>query len=159
MNRQTIHRGAVAAGDPQTLAIEEACACAKLELIAYPVRVAKQTPGQTMSVTALTECLKLYGRDTLVTAFQCVTESSNGEEPDLLVAPVIKALCDVPHYRKDRRDAGEALMGAFDQIDLASHAEAARLTPKAKGISTAMVLTAQLNDHLNRVPALTRKAA
>jgi hypothetical protein len=87
MNRQTIHRGAVAAGDPETLAFEEACACAKLELIAYPVRVAKQTPGQTMSITALAECLKLYGRDMLVTAFQCVTETSNGEEPATCLSP------------------------------------------------------------------------
>ncbi|MGE8128501.1 ParB N-terminal domain-containing protein [Methylobacterium sp. NPDC080182] len=159
MNRQTIHRAAVAAGDPEALAIGDACRCAGVEVLAYPVPTAKQAPGQTMSVATLAECLNLYGRDTLVTALQCVTETSNGEEPGLLVAPVIKALYDVLHYRKDWRDAGEALLGAFDEIDIAGQAEAARLEPKAKGISTAMVLTARLNDRLNRVPALTRKAA
>ncbi|WP_280140950.1 hypothetical protein [Methylobacterium phyllostachyos] len=40
-----MHRASVAAGDSEALAIEEAYACAKAEVLAYAVPTAKQAPG------------------------------------------------------------------------------------------------------------------
>jgi hypothetical protein len=45
-----------------------------------------------MAVGAITQCLKRYGEATLITALQCVTQTSNNE-PGALSARTIKALC------------------------------------------------------------------
>ncbi|MEL6061874.1 MULTISPECIES: ParB/RepB/Spo0J family partition protein [unclassified Methylobacterium] len=150
MNRQAIHRAALAAGDPEAVAIDDACHRAGVEILTYPVPTKAQKPLQTMAVATLAEALRTYGRDTLITALQCVSETSNGEEPGLLTGPVIKALCDVLHHRKDWRDSGSKLLDAFDEIDLEAEVERARLAPKRVGVSTAMVLAATLNHMLIR---------
>jgi hypothetical protein len=62
----------------------------------YPIPTEKQLPGQTMVIAAIDKCLKQYGEETLITALQCITQTTNNI-PGALSARMIKALCDVLH--------------------------------------------------------------
>jgi hypothetical protein len=114
---------ALVAGQPWAVQIAHVCACAEVELLRYPVPADKQAPGQTMAVGAIARCLKRYGEATLITALQCVTQTSNNQ-PGALSARTIKALCSVLHADRERRDGGLALFEAFDSIDLMAIQEA-----------------------------------
>jgi hypothetical protein len=161
MQPMTIHYAAVVAGDKEALAVEDVCLRAEVSVLRHPVPLAKQEPGQTMAVVTLRTCLGTHGRDTLVTALQCVTQTENGKRAGLLVGPVIKALCTLLSANLAWRESGEALMAAFDEIDLEAELEAARSAPKPKGRSTAMELTYRLQKRLAKrtLSTATRLAA
>ncbi|WP_084327307.1 ParB/RepB/Spo0J family partition protein [Salinarimonas rosea] len=150
MTPMALHHASVAAGDPEALAVDEACRCAGVHILRYPVDAAMQKPGQTMAVATLACALKTHGRDVLVTALQCITQTSNGEEPGLITSGLVKAICDVLSVRRDWLDAGERLLQAFDDIDLSDLVDQARLAPKPKGVSRTMEITRRLRLELSR---------
>jgi hypothetical protein len=112
-----LQAAALVAKEAWAVEIADVCARAEVELLRYPVPTDKQSPGQTMAVGALSQCLKQYGSDTLITALQCVTQTKNNQ-PGMLSARIIKALCSVLHESPQWRDRGLALLEAFDEIDL-----------------------------------------
>src|SRR5215203_1180793 len=112
-----LQAAALVAREPWAVDVANACACAGVELLRYPVPSDKQSPGQTMAVGAIAQCLKRYGPETMVTALQCVTETSNNR-PGMLSARIIKALCRVLDENRTWRDSGTALLDCFDHIDL-----------------------------------------
>src|SRR3984885_15741039 len=95
ISRMALHAAALVASEPWAIQLAHVCACAEVELLRYPVPTDKQAPGQTMAVGAIAQCLKRYGEATLITALQCVTQTSNNQ-PGALSARTIKALCEVP---------------------------------------------------------------
>lgn len=107
-----IHAARVMAGEPRALEIDEICSAAGAKLL----RTAKGAykAGETFAIGALESCLEKYGRDTLITALQCVTETDEGN-PGFLSKPYIMGFCDVLHRHKDWRDAGEALFEAIER--------------------------------------------
>lgn len=117
MSRMALHAAGVIANEPHAVEIAKVCACAEVELLRYPVPVDKQKAGQTMAVGAIARCLKRYGADTLITALQCVTQTTNNE-PGVLSARLIKALCEVLAERPDWCEAGVKLFRALDTIVL-----------------------------------------
>ena len=140
MGRMAIHAAAVAAGDPTALILDEACRTGGVTLLRYPVQASEQKPGQTHAVQACAACLAQYGRDTLITALQCVTQTDNNE-PGILTGPLIKALCEVLAGEKAWRDAGERLLRAFDEIDLISAVDGAgTAVSKTRGLSRTTAL-------------------
>jgi hypothetical protein len=148
MSRQAIHAAAVVAGDPDALALEDVAARSEVKILRYPVATSQQdTGGQTMAVGCLEDCLRQYGRDTLVTALQCVTQTDNNVA-GILVSGVIKALCALLHDNIAWRDSGSRLLSAFDEIDIEQLLEQSRLQAKPKGTSTAMALGARLKAAL-----------
>jgi hypothetical protein len=84
-----------------------------------------------MAVGAIAHRLKQYGEATLVTALQCVTQTSNNQ-PGALSARMIKALCAVLHADTQLRDSGLALFEAFDSIDLKPIQEASTVDAAVK---------------------------
>src|ERR1700691_4070675 len=76
-SRMALHAVAAGSGEVDAVQLAEVCARADVELLRYPVAVARQAPGQTMAIGAIARCLKLYGRETLITALQCVTQTTN----------------------------------------------------------------------------------
>lgn len=128
MSPLALHAAALMAGEPQAKAIAEVCACAEVEVLRYPVPTAKQAPGQTMAIGALSKCLKHYGALVLTTALQCVTQTENNRS-GALSARMIKALCEVLHD-SPHREKGLGLLEAFDRIDLARLEEASFLKPE-----------------------------
>ncbi|MHB2169928.1 DUF6551 family protein [Alsobacter sp. R-9] len=157
ISRMAIHAAAVAAGEPDAVLFQQACDIAEVELLRYPVVREQQKPGQTMSVQAAASCFAQYGRDTFITAMQCVTQTSNNG-PGVLTTAMIRALCSVMDKRHDWRDAGAALFEAFDAIDLVSLLERARsLVVGVKGATTSTKL-AELIE-LELAAAMTKEAA
>lgn len=71
--------------------------------------------GQTQAIGALTRCLKLYGRDTLITSLQCITQTADGNA-GFVKATIIEALCQVLHEVPTWRDSGDALLRAMDKF-------------------------------------------
>jgi hypothetical protein len=82
-----LHAAALVACEPWAVQIAHVCACAQVELLRYPVPTDRQEPGQTMAVGAIAQCLKRYGEATLITALQCVTQTSNNEPAPCRRAP------------------------------------------------------------------------
>lgn len=74
----------------------------------------KDESGQTQAVGALTRCLRDYGRETLITALQCITETADGN-PGFVRATIIEGLCEALNG-SPWRDAGEALLRAMDEF-------------------------------------------
>jgi ParB-like nuclease domain len=126
VSRMASHAAALRSSDPKAVRLAEVCMRAEVSLLRYPVPVSRQVPGQTMAVGAIAYCLKRYGEETLITALQCVTQTTNNQ-PGALSARMIKAMCDVLDGNILLRDSGLALLEAFDAIDLlALQREAAR---------------------------------
>lgn len=148
MSRQAIHAAAVMAGDPDALALEAVAALGEVKILRYPVQASKQeTGGETMAVACLETCLRQYGRDTLVTALQCITQTSNNV-PGIVVSSVIKALCVVLNDNIAWRDSGSKLLEAFDEIDIEQLLEQSRLQAKPKGTSISAALAARISGTL-----------
>ena len=148
MGRMAIHAAAVAAGDPTALILDEACRTGGVTLLRYPVEATQQKPGQTHAVAACAKCLAQYGRDTLITALQCVTQTDNNL-PGMLTGPLIKALCEVLAGQPAWRDAGERLLRAFDEIDLISAVDdAATAVARTRGFSRTTALVGILRKAL-----------
>lgn len=144
MSRQAVHAAAVAAGDPVAKELEAICATANVEILRYPIAANLQTkPGQTMAVGCLLECLKIFGRETLITALQCVTETENNN-PGVLVATVIRAITELLWRRKDWREAGSKLLEVFDHVDVGHEMDRIYGVPRPKGTSQAQMLSARL---------------
>jgi hypothetical protein len=136
-----LYAAALAAKEPWAVEVADTCGRAEVELLRYAVPLEKQAPTQTMAIGAIAKCLKRYGRDTLITALQCVTQTANNK-PGILSARVIKALCEVLHHERQWRDSGLALLDAFDRIDL----QALEIVSKSESVARGVSRTAVLKD-------------
>jgi len=65
----------------------------------------------------LARCFRDYGRETLITALQCITETADGN-PGFVRATIVDSLCEALHGTR-WRDAGEALLRAMDHFSFA----------------------------------------
>jgi hypothetical protein len=156
ISRMALHAAALVAKEPWAIQLAEACACAEVELLRYPVPTNMQSPGQTMAVGAIAHCLKRYGKATLITALQCVTQTDNNT-PGCLSARTIKALCDVLNGNQRWRDAGTALFEAFDAIDLSDIQERSVVEAAAKKVGRVPAIADRIRTELTRL--LPPKAA
>jgi hypothetical protein len=147
ISQMALHAAALVASEPWAVQIAHVCACAEVELLRYPVPTNKQPPGQTMAVGAIARCLKQYGEATLITALQCVTQTSNNQ-PGALSARTIKALCAVLHADTERRDSGLALFDAFDSIDLMSIQEASAVDAAVKKMGRVQAMADRIHAEL-----------
>ncbi len=152
ISKMELHSAALATGETWAVRLAAACARADVELLRYPVPVDRQSPGQTMAVAALTHCLKRYGQETLITALQCVTQTTNNR-PGALSARTIKALCAVLGADRVLRDSGLALLETFDAIDLPALANAASVDAEAKGTSPVQAMASRIRLEVNRILA------
>lgn len=142
-----VQHAALLAGDEEAGAIRAACEAAGVEILRYPVSVVRMKPGQTLALGAIGEGLRSFSRDTLVTALMCITETENNR-PGMLAATIIKALCAVLGGNARWRDSGEALLRAFDEIDLEIELDEAKVTRRAKGVATWEVLADRISAAL-----------
>jgi hypothetical protein len=150
ISRMALHGAAVVAGEPWAIHVADICARAEVELLRYPVPTEKQTPGQTMAIGAISRCLKRYGDDTVITALQCVTQTKNNN-PGTLTADVIKALCEVLNGNAEWRDAGLALLEAFDVIDLEEIVSASAVKAAARRVGRAQVIAERIRWELAKL--------
>jgi hypothetical protein len=150
ISQMALHAAALVASEPWAVQIAHVCACAQVELLRYPVPADKQSPGQTMAVSAIDRCLKQYGEATLITALQCITQTSNNQ-PGALSARTIKALCAVLHSDPEHRDRGLALLEAFDAIDIMSVQDASAVDAAVKKVGRVQAMADRIHHELVRL--------
>ena len=148
-SRMALQAAAAGASEPSAVRVAEICARAQVKLLRYPVPVDRQTPGQTMAVGTVEQCLKRYGEDTLITALQCVTQTKNNR-PGALSARLIKALCIVLDRDRTRRDSGLVLLDAFDAIDLLAIQERTLGDAAASRVSPVQLMADRIRAQLER---------
>ncbi len=150
ISRMAHYATALVASETWAVRLTEVCARAQVELLHYPVPVARQCAGQTMAVAALAQCLKRYGEETLISALQCVTQTTNNRS-GALSARTIKALCAVLGGDPVLRDSGLALLETFDAIDLMALAASASADSVAKRISPVQAMADRIRSEVSRV--------
>lgn len=114
---QQLFHARFAAGDSKACELAEVCAAAGVEILRQNTVLAKMKVGQTQAVGALARCFRDYGRETLITALQCITETADGN-PGFVRATIVDGLCEALHGTR-WRDAGEALLRAMDHFSFA----------------------------------------
>jgi hypothetical protein len=62
--------------------------------------------------------LSRYGRDTLITALQCITQTADGNA-GFVPSTIVEALCEVRHEAPGWRETGEELLRAMDKFKFA----------------------------------------
>jgi Family of unknown function (DUF6551) len=115
---QQLYHAKVEGRDPQALILADVCAAAGVEIIRRNFVQSQIKAGQTQAVGALSRCLTEYGRDTLITALQCITQTADGNA-GFVRATIIEALCQALHDAPAWRDAGEALLRTMDKFKFA----------------------------------------
>jgi hypothetical protein len=149
-SRMARHAAAVAASDAHAVGLADICVRSGVELLRYPVPLDRQAAGQTMGVGALAQCLRRYGQNTLITALQCVTQTTNNQ-PGVLSARMIKALCVVLHGDRELLNSGLALLEAFDAIDLIALQSVASGKGGVSDISAVERIAHQIRSELRRL--------
>lgn len=148
LSRLQIHAAAVASGDETAVGVSDACAVASVTILATPKPARKIQKGETNAVTALYRCFSLYGRDTLVTALQCLTETSDGNVGNIRAA-IVEALCVILESEPGWRDSGERLLVAMDKFNFASaFDEASALARRSDGGTMVANLIERISGHL-----------
>ncbi len=152
ISRMALQAAAVVADEPLALELADICTRAEVELLRYPVPINRQAAGQTMAIGAIAQCFKRYGGETLITALQCVTQTTN-RRPGALSARMIKALCKVLDQDRQRRDSGLALLETFDAIDLMALERASAREAEVKKSSPVQALCDRIRSELDRLYA------
>jgi hypothetical protein len=150
ISRMALHAAALVAGEPRAIRLADVCARAEVELLRYPVPLKNQAAGQTMAVGVIDRCLSRYGDKTLITALQCVTQTTNNK-PGAISARLIKALCDLLDADHELRDRGLDLLEAFDAIDLMGLQGKAAVDAAVKKISPVQALADRIGLEVNRL--------
>jgi hypothetical protein len=115
---QQIYHAKLAAKDPDALALAEICLVAEVEILRSGLIRSEVKKGQTYAITALNRCLAKYGRNTLITALQCITQTADGNA-GFVRSTIIEALCEVLHDAPVWQEAGEQLLRAMDKFKFA----------------------------------------
>lgn len=143
VSRMSLHAAGMVASDPWAVRLADACARAEVELLRYPVPIDRQSAGQSMAIGAIARCLRRYGEETLITALQCVTQTTNNKQ-GALSARTIKALCAVLGTDQALRDSGLKLLEMFDRVDLLRLANAPVTDVASKKINSVQAMADQI---------------
>ena len=114
---QQIFYARVVAGEATANALQEVLDIAEVKVLKNKVPGQPYRPGETLAIGTLEKCLRDYGRDTLITALQAITQSGDGNA-GCLVAPFIAAMCSLLHEVGYWRESGSKLFAAMDELDL-----------------------------------------
>jgi hypothetical protein len=112
---QQFYHAKLAAGDSEVLALADICAAAGVEIVRRNLVQSELKPGQTQAVGAISRCYTRFGRETLITSLQCITQTADGNA-GFVRATIIEALCEVLHEMSVWRDAGEKLLRTMDDF-------------------------------------------
>jgi hypothetical protein len=111
---QQLFHARLAAGDKNAQELKRVCDAGGVQILRRNLILAKMTVGQTQAVGALSRCLRDYGRDVLITALQCITQTVDGNA-GFVRATIVEALCEVLKG-SEWLDSGETLLRAMDDF-------------------------------------------
>jgi hypothetical protein len=143
-----LHAARLAAGDPAAVKLVEACTEAGVAICRYPVPANKVKPGETLAIGMLRSALDKYGREVLVAALSCITQTRKGN-PGMIRAALVEALCVVlesePAWRADRA----RLIFIMQTFDFAAQFNTARAKSIGTGTKVSAVLVEAIAGHLD----------
>lgn len=113
---QQLFHAKLAAANADALELDEVCRAGGVSIVRRNIVQAKMAVGQTQAVGALARCLKKFGRETLITALQCITETADGN-PSFVRATIVEGYCEALHG-SPWVDLGESLLRAMDDFCL-----------------------------------------
>lgn len=142
-----MHRAAVAAGDKDARAIEDAAAAAGVQVLRFPVSELNQLPGQTMAIGALRDCLRDFGHDAVVLGLKGVTQTGNAVKGGL-PGPIVRALATVAQLWLIRGGEAQAFIAAIGGVVLIRELDKATRSERPKGQSAAAALVERLRTKL-----------
>jgi hypothetical protein len=111
---QQLFHARLAAGDENSQELAKVCAAGGIEILRRNLITAKMKVGQTQAVGALSRCLRDFGRNVLITALQCITQTSDGN-PGFVQATIVEGLCEALKG-SIWLDSGAALLEAMDEF-------------------------------------------
>ncbi len=148
MSHLHLHRAGVAAGDPDALYVERACARADVSIAKYPKAQRFMAPEETMIVTVLSKALKEHGERPVVAALQAIRKAwpdLPGAVNRLAFEVVLAAALDRPGR------SVEALASVLEDLDFESLSDQMRPMSRGGGGSVKSLVA-------RRVIALAREA-
>lgn len=144
-----LHAARVAAGDPDAVALHEACAEAGVTICRYPVKASEMKVGETLAAVKLARQLARYGRDILVSALSCITKTGDGNI-GFVKAPVVEAICSVLAAEPDWNSDRTALIEVMQDFDFTKAFSDGRLAAVRDGVGIAISLTEIVAAHIER---------
>nr|WP_314085688.1 ParB/RepB/Spo0J family partition protein [uncultured Shinella sp.] len=155
---QQLFYARLAAGNNEAQELADVCSAAGVEISRKNLVLAKMKVGQTQAVGALGRCLREYGKETLITALQCITETADGNA-GFVRATIVEGLCEALH-ESVWRDAGEALLRAMDHFSFPdSWGEVTDGRDHIFPATVRRLFVEKVTEHLKTYGALAQKAA
>jgi hypothetical protein len=121
---------ALVATEPWAVQIVHVCECAQVELLHYPVHGGRRH-------RPVPQAVRRGDGD------YSPPQTSNNQ-PGVLSARTIKALCGVLHEDHARRDSGLALLEAFDSIDLMAISDTSVLDAAVKKVGRVQAMAERI---------------
>lgn len=151
----TLHKAAVAAGDPEALRIQRVAGNAGIKILAHPKTELLQAPGETLAIGTLRDMIRAHGEDVVVLALRCIRDTEKNNIVGGLSAPIITATSRfVAETLRVGRTQSE-ILAFFETVLLIREQDKARTTDRPKGTAIWTVLFERLNrawaDHRSKV--------
>jgi hypothetical protein len=147
----------LASGDKDAAALTDVCAVAGVTICRYPVPADKIKPGETLAAAMLQKVLGKYGREVLISALSCITQTRRGN-PGMIRKQIVEALCAVleadPDWLKDRN----RLIFAIQTFDFAAQFKAVWAKSAERGESVVSCLIEAIGDHLDSKASVSAPA-
>lgn len=109
-------------------------------------------PGDTLAVGMLKAVLDKYGRDILIVALSCITQTRRGNV-GMIRKQIVEALCSVLEAEPDLAKDQKALIFRMQSFDFAAQFSAASTKSIASGEKVSAVLIEAIGEHLEAAPA------
>lgn len=158
MSPLQLHAARLAAGNKAAVTLTDVCLEAGVTICRYPVPANKMKPGETLAVAMLQAQLERFGRDVLIAALSCITQTRKGNV-GMIRAAIVEALClalkDSPRTRADRK----RLLFQMQSFDFNARFNAARAKSIDTGTKVALILTGLVAAHLSQAPIPAEEAA
>jgi hypothetical protein len=151
MSPLQIHAARLAAGDKAAVTLTDVCLDAGVSICRYPIPANKMKPGETLAVAMLQAQLERFGKDVLIAALCCITQTRKGNV-GMIRAAIVEGLClalkDMPRTMSDRK----RLIFMMQTFDFNAQFNAARATSIDTGAKVALILAGLVAAHIARAP-------
>jgi uncharacterized protein DUF6551 len=155
---QVVYYARLTGRDPTAEQMARVLSAAGVTVVRKNVTVRDMKAGETNAVGVLFQYLKTFGEETLITALQCICQTSN-QNAGFLRARVIEAFCIVMHKNLKWREAGDKLLRAMDSFDfIEAWDEATKRRSTVPSVTVQAALAELVTAHLT-VRMSNKKAA
>lgn len=155
LHQWQLFHAAVIAGDETAKRTMSVCRRAGVTICRYPVQSSSMKTGETLASKTIGSAIERFGDATVILGLRCIVETGGGN-PGLLNRPIIWSVIEVLSDHPEWCRSVEALMAAFDVIDLEDEWRAsAAIAARTRGTSVIDQLEARLVQALDQ--AMPRK--